>query len=436
LKGLIYHSAFFKADSKINKLIEVLKNVEGSSIIYCRTRKTTKQVSQLLALQNIPADFYNAGLLQEERNARQDAWTNNSTRVMVCTNAFGMGIDKPDVRTVIHYDVPDCLENYYQEAGRAGRDGKKAYAVLIYHIEDVDWMNGLADVRFPSVYNIKKVYQSLADFLQIPVGIGDGNYYDFDLGEFAGNFNIDIQLAINVLKVLEQEGHLTFTENIFLPSQVNFIAPKMLLDDLEQSHPALEPVIKCLLRTYEGIYDNRVSINEKLIAKLTRTTIDSVRNSLQQLKALHIIDYLPQKETPQIHFLLNRAPAEFLYIDNKAYQLRKQQFEARVNAMLVYMQSQSLCRSKYLGNYFGDADIQDCGICDNCLTQKNKSLSAKEFGSIRDKIMAGIIKENMPVKELLRQLTDVDKEKFWQVLEHLQSERKIMIDGIGRVTKK
>lgn len=425
----------FKADSKINKLTDVLKNVQGSSIVYCRNRKTTKQVAQLLTLQNIAADFYHAGLLQEERTARQDAWINNTTRVMVCTNAFGLGIDKPDVRTVIHYDVPDCVENYYQEAGRAGRDGKKAYAVLIYHGEDADWLKALPDVRFPSVYDIRKVYQSLADFLQVPVGIGEGNYYDFDLGEFVKNFQLDIHLVINALKVLEQEGHLAFNENIFLPAQVSFTAPKNVLNDIEHSHPDLEPVMKCLLRTYEGIYDNRISINEKLIAKLTRSGLDRVKSDLQKLRSLGIINYLPQKETPQIHYILNRAPAEFLYIDNHAYFERKKQFELRTAAMLAFMQLQKACRSKYIANYFGDAAAKDCGACDNCLQQKNKPVKTDEYGAIEERILSSITSDTT-VQTLLQQLNEIKHEHFWKVIEHLQSERKIIVDSIGRISRK
>lgn len=423
----------FKVDSKINKLIDVIGKVQGSSIVYCRNRKTTKQVAELLTLQNIQAGFYHAGLTQDERIARQDAWVRNEVRVMVCTNAFGMGIDKPDVKTVVHYDVPDCLENYYQEAGRAGRDGKKAYAVLLYHAEDAAWLEALPDVRFPSVYNIRKVYQALADYLQIPVGIGAGNYYDFDITEFTRNFQLDVHMVINSLKALEQEGHLTFNESIFLPAQAGFVASRAMLQPFEQSHPTLEPVMKCLLRTYEGIYDNRVSINEKLIAKLTRKSLQQVKDDLQQLKALSIIDYLPQKETPQINFILNRAPAEFLYIDNAAYLQRKAEFEERTTAMLNYMQLQGNCRSKYIANYFGDTGAKDCGICDNCLQQKNKGIKRDEFFEIEQKILALLTKGEVPVTQLLAELKSYPVNKCWQVINHLQSERKITEGSTGKI---
>jgi ATP-dependent DNA helicase RecQ len=426
----------FKVHSKINKVFDIINGVQGSSIIYCRSRRLTKEVAHLLSLQNIAVDFYHAGLSQEERNHKQEAWINNKIRVIVCTNAFGMGIDKADVRTVIHYDTPDCIENYYQEAGRAGRDGKKAYAVLLYLPEDASDLEALPGVRFPVMYDIRKVYQSLVDYLQIPVGSGEGCYYDFDLNEFVKNFKLDVHLVINTLKVLEQEGHLSFNENIFLPSQVKFIITKDLLIDFEQSHPDLEPVMKCLLRTYEGVYDNRVSVHEKQIAKLTSKKIEDVKNELLQLNALGLIEYLPQKETPQIYFILDRAPAQFLYINHENYLHRKQQFELRTETMLRYLHLQKECRSKYISAYFGDTLIKDCGICDVCLQKKSHAITESEFNKIQRSIFQHVNGKTISVKELLQQLAGMKKDKIWKVLEFLQSENKIAIDEFGMINSK
>ena len=231
-----------------------------------------------------------------------------------------MGVDKNNVGAVIHYDISDSLESYVQEAGRAGRDGKRSYAVLLYNDEDSTALKAMPDVRFPNIRDIRKVYQALADYLQIPVGVGEDNYYDFDINEFVTNFKLDVHLVINVLKVLEQEDHLTFNENIFLPAQVNFTAPKELLTDFEKTHWQLEPVIKCLLRIYEGIGDDLVSIYEKQVAKLTQQSIDEVKKQLNQLQALGIIKYLHRKETPQINFLTDRAPAQSLQINYENYE--------------------------------------------------------------------------------------------------------------------
>jgi len=432
-KNLSY--SIFKVDSKINKIIEVLNNVEGSSIIYCRNRRQTKNVADLLLLQNIAADHYHAGLAQEERSTKQNAWINNQTRVMVCTNAFGMGIDKADVRTVIHYDTPDCLENYYQEAGRAGRDGKKAYAVLLFQTEDIKDLKKLPDLRFPSIPEIKRVYQSIADYLQIPVGTGESNYYDFDLIEFSKNFKLDSFQVMYVLKVLEQEGHLSFSENIFLPAQVEFTADKNVLNEAEKNYPKTADVMKCLLRTYEGIYDNRISINEKQIAKLCNLPYEKIYIDLQELHHAGIINYLPQKETPQIHFILNRAPAKTLHINQDSYLQRKKQYAERVETMLDYLRSETACRSKFIADYFTEIKNENCGICDNCLKQKKLDLTRDDFKTIEQLIYKAIPPQGIYTKELLAELNSVKKEDFWKVFQMLEDENLILVDERGFIKK-
>lgn len=424
----------FLTDSKINKASEVLKKVNGSSIIYCRNRKLTREIAHLLRLQNIAADYYHAGLSQDERNAKQDAWVNNKNRVMVCTNAFGMGIDKPDVRTVIHYDIPDCIENYYQEAGRAGRDHQKAYAVLLYQQDDLQALQALPELRFPSITEIRKIYQSLADYLQIPVGIGEGSYYDFDLNEFAKNFKHDILLVMNVLKVLEQEGHIHFNENIFIPSQAHFLIPKDALIDYEESHPQLEPVMKCMLRNYEGIMENAVSVYEKQIAWLTRKHVDDVKVDLSRLKSLGIIDYMPQKETPQIYFILNRAPAQFLNLNHEQYLQRKKKFSERVNSMGHYVQMQQECRSKFIASYFGDNALHDCGVCDNCLNRKRNTDEAAQLNKAMEAIFSHIPQRGIETNLLIEKMQGFNRELTWKAIKFLQSENKIHIDELNFIT--
>jgi ATP-dependent DNA helicase RecQ len=422
----------FKVDSKVNKVLEILDKIPGSSIVYCSSRKQTKELAYLLGLQQVTAEYYHAGLPQDQRNAKQHAWINNEARVMVCTNAFGMGIDKPDVRSVIHYDIPECLENYYQEAGRAGRDGKKSYAVLLYQQENLDTLQSLPDKRFPPIAEIKKIYQALADYLQVPVGIGEGQYFDFDLMAFIKNFKLDGLLVVNTLKVMEQEGHITFSENIFLPSQVNFITSKETLHLFETSYPHTEELIKCLLRTYAGIIDNRVSVYEKQLARLCRLTIEEVQEQLLLLRSYGIIEYLPQKDTPQIHYLLNRASAQYLQINQDRYLLRKKLYIERVENMLRYITPTDTCRSQYIASYFGDAETKECGVCDNCLSKKREALSSREFDLLQKQILG-----SLPVKLdlLMSGLQKFTKEKIWSVLDHLQSEQLISIDEQELVKK-
>ena len=392
------------------------------------------ETSDLLRAKNINADFYHAGLSTIIRSQKQEKWVQEQTRVMVSTNAFGMGIDKSNVRVVVHYDVPDALESYYQEAGRAGRDEKKSYAVLVYQKENVNGLKALPDKRFPPIPVIKKIYQSLADYLQIPVGIGEGQYYDFDLMEFIKNFKLDSLLVINTLKVLEQEGHLSFSETIFLPSQVIFSVSKDALYEFEESYPLLEPMLKCLLRTYEGIIDNRVSIHEKQLARIRRLTIEEVKNQLLQIQSFGIIEYLPQKDTPQIHFLLNRASAQYLQIDQDHYLQRKKQYAERVENMIRYIGLTDECRSRYIANYFGDSDATDCGVCDNCLTRKRKSLSPEEFSLIETQVTA-LLTTPVSVDQVIRHLQKFSKEKVWAVLDFMQGEQVISIDEQGVIQK-
>jgi ATP-dependent DNA helicase RecQ len=420
----------FKVDSKINKVKEILTKVKGSSIVYCKSRKRTKEISDLLNMYSIKSDFYHAGLVQEDRNRKQESWINNKTETIVCTNAFGMGIDKPDVRVVIHADMPDCLENYYQEAGRAGRDGAKAYAVLLYESREPDEMEELTAIRFPSHEDIRKVYQCISNYLQVPEGSGEGYYFDFDLSDFVKKFKLKSKLAINAIKALEQEGWLSFNEQVFLPSKAQFTTNKGSLYEFEKNYPEAEPLIKTLLRTYEGIFDQPISIHEKSIAYLMRKELQEVTNGLKMLDGYAIIEYMPQKESPQLYFLKARVKAEELLINNKSYEKRKQQFNKRIQAMLGYVSEKKNCRSQYIGNYFGDNEIKNCGICDNCLSQKSKDLSAEEFDTISNRIFTAV-HQGLHTKDLLHQLQDVRKEKVWKVISFLQTENKLQVDNDG-----
>jgi ATP-dependent DNA helicase RecQ len=424
----------FHVDSKLNKLIDIVEKVPGSSIIYCNNRRQTKNLAYLLNLQNISADFYHAGLSTEERAEKQKSWINNKTRVIVCTNAFGLGIDKPDVRTVIHFDAPECLENYYQEAGRAGRDGERAYAILLYQTEDIRTLESLPIKRYPLIVTIRKVYQELANYLQLPVGLGEGQYFDFEPRNFSENFQLEPSLVNSILKILEQEGHCSFSEKIFLPSQVFFTTDKETLNEFQESHPQLSELIKTLLRSYEGIFNNQTSINEKNLSHYLRIPKEEVLKCLIQLKAYRIIDYMPQKENPQIHFHLNRAPANYLLIKQDNYLARKKKYEKRLDIMLHYIQMQDQCRSNTITKYFGETISTDCGICDNCLSKKRSGIKVDQFKAI-EKIIKSLVAEPIHVNELLEHHPNFTEDKMLEVLRFMESEGLIMVDEAGLIIK-
>ena len=426
----------FKVDSKINKIIEIVRKVAGTSIIYCKSRKRTKEISELLQLQNISSNFYHAGLVQEERNRKQEEWINNKTRVIVCTNAFGMGIDKPDVRTVIHADVPDCLENYYQEAGRAGRDGKTSYAVLLYDERDLHELEQMASLRFPSQDDIRNIYQAVANYLQIPTGSGEGQYYDFDISDFLKKFKLTGHTTLYSLKALEQEGWLAFNEQVFLPSFVMFTVNKDSLYEFEKTNPQSEPCIKTLLRAYEGIFDQTTSISEKMMAGLMKKEVEEVKQQLSQLNKSGIIEYQPQKDTPQLYLLRNRIRTEDITINMVAYNKRKEQFQQRMKQMVSYVKDDAECRSRITGFYFGDSAIRACGICDNCLRQKATNLTKEEFETLHHRIIDMIKQEPLHTKDLLLKLNGIKKQKAWKVLEFLQAENKIEMDSNGWIKLK
>ena len=424
----------FSPSSKQNKLIEIFKNVQGSGIVYCKSRKRTKEIAELLKMNNINSDFYHAGLTNTERTTKQESWIKNETRIIACTNAFGMGIDKSNVRTVVHYDVPDALESYYQEAGRAGRDEKKAYAVLLFHQNELDDLEKQSAIRYPPFEEVKNVYKALVNYLQLPSGSGEGIYFDFDINDFVKKFNLNIYTVNYSLKVLEQEEFISYNEQIFLPSTVMFTCDKNHLQEFEKTYPDLEPVIKGLLRSYEGIFDYPSSIYENQLAGFIKKDVAGLKSDLKKLQQFGVIEYHPQKDKPQIQFLRNRISTEDFTINQNNLSKRKIAFEKRLQAMIGYVKTKA-CRSKTIGNYFNDLAIKPCGICDNCINEKSIVVSKTEFENIT--MIIEKLTEKVPVHSnlLLKNLNTFKKEKVWKVLNYLQAENKISITGDGLVGK-
>ncbi len=430
-KNLSY--SVFNVPSKQNKLLEILKNVPGTAIVYCKSRKHTREIADLIRLNNISADYYHAGLNNEQRNKKQESWIENKTRVIVSTNAFGMGIDKSNVRAVVHYDVPDCLENYYQEAGRAGRDGKRAYAVLLYTNKELQNLKEQSAIRFPKEEEIKAVYTGIMNHLQIPAGSGEGISYDFDIAAFTLAFKLNILTTTYSIKALEQEDILSYNEVFFKPSTVVFTTDREELIDFEKQQPTLEPLLKGLLRSYEGIFDFPATVYESRLAGFMQTNVDAVKKDLKKLNDYGIISYAAQKDNPQITLLQNRMYNDNYHVNTAEYLKRKKVFEERVHAMIGYVTKTSGCRSQHIAAYFTDVKINACGICDNCINEKVIYISIDEFKSISGQITKLVKDSPIPVFDILNSLKTVKKEKIWQVINYLLAENKIYSDKEGKL---
>ncbi len=424
----------FNVPSKQNKLLEILKNVPGSAIVYCKSRKHTKEIADLLRLHQVNADFYHAGLSNQERNTKQENWINNKTRVIVSTNAFGMGIDKADVRVVVHYDVPDCLENYYQEAGRAGRDGKRAYAVLLYNNKEIENLQEQSAIRFPKEEEIKQVYIAIMNHLQVAAGSGEGMNYDFDIAAFAAAFKINILAATYSIKALEQEDIISFNEVFFKPSTVVFTTNREELTDFENQNPALESLLKGLLRSYEGIFDFPATVYESKLAKFIQTDIESLKRDLKKLNGYGIISYSVQKDKAQITLLQNRMYNDNYQVNAADHLKRKQNFEERANAMIGYIKRSTGCRSQHIAGYFTDVKINACGICDNCINEKVVHISTEEFSQIVSQLIDRIKDTPASIEHILAALNGIKKEKIWQVIQYLMAEEKIRSDKDGKLS--
>ena len=420
-----------KTDSVMNKMLDILRRLEGCSIIYCRNRRRTKEISDLLNMHGISADFYHAGLTQENRSEKQERWMKNAMRVIVCTNAFGMGIDKPDVRLVMHTEVPDNLESYYQEAGRAGRDGKKSYAVLLYNNEMLEELSVLHKMQYPSLDYIRKIYQGLANYLQVPLGTEQVGYA-FDLNDFLKKFSFQSKAAHAALQVLQQEGFITLNDPVFTPATLYFVCQREELSQFENKNPALDTLIKILLRSYAGIYDQPVAIHEKMLASLLSWSLEQVMKGLFELNRFGIVEYHPQKETPQVYFNLPRRKSGDIRIDEKAYQFRKEQFVKRIRGILDYVQTKE-CRSVSIAAYFGEKTSENCNCCDNCVKKEKEKLSPAEFDTIYQKLRAGARQQPLTARALFDQFTDIHSEHLRKVIDFMQAENKLVVDEEGIV---
>jgi ATP-dependent DNA helicase RecQ len=415
-------------EDKLRKLLDVANGIAGSGIVYVRSRKETFEIAKFYNQHNIKADYYNAGLPVDERSEKQEAWKNNRTRIIVATNAFGMGIDKPDVRFVIHKDMPESLEAYYQEAGRGGRDEQKAYAVLLYNHVDRIKQEKRFLLNFPSVAEIKQIYHHLANYCHIAYDAGEGVSFDLDLGEFCGRFQLDTIKTLNALKFLEQDEYLAFNESVFLPSRFRFEVLNEELYNFQIQNPGWDPFIKTMLRSYGGSFENYVRLKEFDIARRTGMNVQQVIEGLQQLQSFNLLSYLPQTDKPQITWLKPRQHANNLYI-NKAYiEQRKATYRKKMEAVFAYAEHKR-CRSQMLLAYFDEPHAAKCGVCDVCLEERRQKNAEEIFDDITTEIVQLLSTSAHTIDSLITAIRLGNEKEKIQTIRLLLDAGKIKTDG-------
>lgn len=372
------HYMVLPETNKQGRMLKIIRKVGGSGIVYVRNRRETQEVARILWHEGISADFYHAGLSSEDRTAKQDSWKSNQTRVIVATNAFGMGIDKPDVRFVIHLEPPESLEAYYQEAGRAGRDEKTAYAVLLYQQADLLQLTKNFEHSFPSIAFIKNVYHALGNYFQIAYGAGEGLVFDFDIGHFCQHFKWEPIPVLSALKFLEQDGWVALSESVFAPSRLKFELSPDELYRFQVENADMDGFIKMILRAYGGAFDHYVPIREQELARRLGVSYGAVMGRLQSLHKKQVLDYVPRTDSPQIEFLRSRMDKQHLHVDTKHIKLRKNIHKTKLQAVFDYL-DRFECRSTQLLAYFDEKERDACGNCDVCLRKNRKNVSEEDF---------------------------------------------------------
>lgn len=408
-------------EDKEGEMLHILQRVNGSSIVYTRNRKKTKEIAQLLNRNHITATFYHAGLSDETKDLRQKAWLKGEYRVMVATNAFGMGIDKPDVRLVIHADVPDSPEAYFQEAGRAGRDGMKAYAVLLFCPRDKITLKQRISDTFPEKDYIRKVYEDINFYYQMAMGDGLGCTFAFNLDEFCHNFKHFPVQTDSALKILTRAGYLEYTDEQDNASRIMFTLTKEELYRIHEQNADTEKLIRILLRTYTGLFTDYAYINEELLAKRSGLSRPQIYETLLFLTRQHILHYIPGKKTPYIIYTRERQETDRIYLSKEVYEERKESYRRRIEAMIEYAESENKCRSRMLLHYFGEKNEHNCGQCDVCLQHHHSGLKQSQFDEISHQILALLKTSPFSPQELKTQI-QAPEEQVTKVIAYLLSE--------------
>lgn len=421
-----------EVEDKQKYLLKSLSRNQGYGIIYTRSRKRTREIAEMLVKNHISADYYHAGLDYDTRETKQDSWQKGNKRVMVSTNAFGMGIDKADVRFVIHYDLPDTLEAYYQEAGRAGRDGKRAYAVLLYNRGDRTRAADRVRRNFPDIKDIKTVYEALGNYFQIPLEGGKNMAFDFNVSDFASRYRFSFSAIYSSIDFLQKEGYIELTDELSNKSKVHFQVNRDELYNFQLTKAGYDTFIKLLLRSYTGVFTDYVKIDEQSLARKANSSKEIIVKYLIQLKKLKILDYIPYRKTPMIVYTEERLDRRNLHISREKYTRRKELYVKKLKHMLHYAGITTRCRSRILLEYFGQTDTRPCGRCDVCLRKKELELHYDEFDRIHHQIREELKQHNMSTEELVDQLP-LSEDKVIKVIDWLMDSGKILPSSDGKL---
>ena len=412
-------------EDKDEKLLRVLQKIKGSCIVYCNTRKETKRIYQLLQEHNISAHFYHGGLDIVDRETKQKQWQQNHVRVMVATNAFGMGIDKSNVRLVVHIHLPSSPEAYFQEAGRAGRDEKMAYAILLTNSFDIIKLKKYIEEHYPALEEIRSVYQYLANHLQIAIGSAQGEVFEFHLQEFCDKYKLPPLKTYNTLKLLEREGYIKLTEAVRQPSRIHFKVKHGELYQFQIENPIYDRLVKTILRSYGDVFNSFTKIQESILAKRSGHNTQEVKYYLQKLHNMNILEYLPQNSTPKIFFSMARVDAKILPISKETLVKRKKVEEGKAAAMITYVQNQYRCRSSFLLDYFGEKNQVRCGICDVCLEREKLDVSDSEFEKIVSAIKNLITENPLSTGDVILKIVEFREDKMIHVIQFLHDNGQI-----------